>query len=560
MERGSRIRDSYPTTSVFVVTAVILLGSAAPPARAQLCVLNEEQKLITSDAAGDDHFGSSVSMSVGRAVVGAWLADNAAGRTSGAAYVFRRADNGTPLDPDDDFWVEEDKLTASNAVAGDLFGWSVSISGNRAVVGARFHNSAGARSGSAYVFRHNDNGTPLDPGDDFWVQEDELAVSDPAAKVEFGNSVAISGDRAIVGAFKDDGACLDPPNPDCDSGSAYVFRRDDRGTPENPNDDVWIQSAKLTASDMAEGDMFGMSVSISGGLALVGSWLDDDDGTNSGSAYVYRHDNNNTPSDPSDDFWVEEAKLTASDAATFDEFGFSVSINNDRALVGSWLDDDAGSLSGSAYVFRRDDGGTPSDAGDDFWVQEAKLTASDAAAGDEFGKSVSIIKGRAAVGSFEDDDACADDPDPDPNCDSGSAYVFRHDTNGTPNDPTDDFWVEIAKLTSSDTAAADFFGRVAIDDREVLVGSLDDEAGEDAGSLYIFSVALEDNCPPEFELGDCDLSGAVDLVDFQAFHDCMTGSGSGPVAPNCLCADFDEDQDVDLHDFAGFQLAFTTLP
>ena len=560
MERGSRIRYFYPATGVFVLTAAILPGSAVPPARAQLCVLSERQKLIASDAVESDHFGSSVSISVGRSIVGAWRADNAAGIVSGAAYVFRRTDNGTPLDPDDDFWVEEDKLTASNAATGDLFGGSVSISGDRAVVGARFHNSGGSRSGSAYVFRPDDNGTTFDPSDDVWVQEAELAVSDPAARVEFGWSVSIDGDRAIVGAFKDDGACLDPPNPDCDSGSAYVFRRDDQGTPEDPSDDFWVQTAKLTASDMAEGDMFGMSVSISGDLALVGSWLDDDAGPNSGSAYVYRHDDNGTPLDPSDDSWIEEAKLTALDAAPGDEFGFSASISHDRALVGSWLDDDAGSLSGSAYVFRRDDAGTPSNLDDDFWVQEAKLTASDAAAGDEFGKSVSIIKGRAAVGSFEDDDACADDPDPDPNCDSGSAYVFRHDKNGTPNDPTDDFWVEIAKLTPSDTAPADFFGRVAIDDRQVLVGSLDDEAGVDAGSLYIFSVALEDNCPPEFELGDCDLSGAIDLLDFQAFGDCVTGIGSGPVDANCLCADFDEDQDVDLHDFAGFQVVFTTLP
>ena len=108
--------------------------------------------------------------------MGAWRAEHE-GIASGAAYVFRRDDHGTPEHPSEDLWLQEDKLIASDAASGDLFGWALSISGDRAIVGARFH-SYPIRSGSAYVFRRDENGTPQDPADDFWVREAELTASD----------------------------------------------------------------------------------------------------------------------------------------------------------------------------------------------------------------------------------------------------------------------------------------------------------------------------------------------------------------------------------------------
>ncbi len=173
-----------------------------------------------------------------------------------------------------------------------------------------------------------------------------------------------------------------------DSGSAYVFVRS--GT-------TWSQQAKLTASDGAEGDLFGWSVSISGDTAVVGAHYDDDNGLNSGSAYVFVR---------SGTTWTEEAKLTASDGAEDDFFGRSVSVSGDTAVVGAYGDDDYGSYSGSAYVFVRS--GTT-------WSEEAKLTASDGAAHDLFGISVSISGGTAVVGAHYDDDNAFN---------SGSAYVY----------------------------------------------------------------------------------------------------------------------------------------
>ena len=531
------MRTSLWLPSPFVLTCATFLILATLPASAQVCVLNELQKLSPSDSSDSDRFGASVSISGKRAVVGAWGADHE-GTTTGAAYVYRKDDNGTPFNASDDFWVEEDKLTALDAMAGDLFGWSVSISKNRAIVGARFHVVT-SRSGAAYVFRLDDNDTLTDPTDDFWVQDARLTPMDAARSDDFGMSVSISGDLAIVGASNDDDACVDEPDPDCNSGSAYVFRHDDNGTPLDPGDDFWVEEDKLTASDAAPGDQFGFAVSISGNRVVVGAWHDDNAGTDSGSAYVFRRDDNATPLDPTDDFWVQEARLTASDAARFDNFGIAVSISGDRAVVGSWLDDDAGSLSGSAYVFRRDDHGTPLDLSDDVWVEEDKLTASDAAPGDEFGKSVSIDGDRIAVGAFEDDDACADDPNPDPNCDSGSAYAFRRDDNNTPSNLNDDFWVEVAKLTASDTAAGEFFGRVSISGDQIITGSLDDAAGSNGGAAYVFFAS----------------QGCTDLADFAEFQTCVGGDGQG-VRSGCEAFNSDGDNDVDLMDYFRFQWAF----
>ncbi|MCH7887296.1 MAG: FG-GAP repeat protein, partial [Candidatus Marinimicrobia bacterium] len=147
-----------------------------------------------------------------------------------------------------------------------------------------------------------------------------------------------------------------------------------------------ISEFKITASDGAENDHFGESASISGDYAVVGARFDDDNGLSSGSAYVFKRSGTS---------WAQEAKLLPSDGAVEDRFGVSVSISGDYAVVGAKFDDDNGSKSGSAYVFKR--------AGAS-WTEEVKLLPSDGAAGDEFGKSVSISGDYAVVGAFGDDD------------------------------------------------------------------------------------------------------------------------------------------------------------
>ncbi len=195
------------------------------------------------------------------------------------------------------------------------------------------------------------------------ISEFKITAFDGAGFDWFGNSVSISGDYVVVGAkFDNDNG----PS----SGSAYLFKR--TGT-------SWAQEAKILPSDGAAGDWFGFSVSISGDYALVGARADDDNGSASGSAYVFKRTGTS---------WAQEAKLLPSDGAIEDRFGYSVSISGDYAVVGAWLDDDNGDRSGSAYIFKRS--GTS-------WAQEANLLPSDGAASDQFGVSVSISGDYAVV-------------------------------------------------------------------------------------------------------------------------------------------------------------------
>jgi hypothetical protein len=163
-------------------------------------------------------------------------------------------------------------------------------------------------------------------------------------------------------------------------------------------DPTLAQEAKLTASDAAAGDLFGFNVAIDGETAVVGADADDTGaGTDAGSAYVFVRSGTS---------WSQQAKLTASDAAAGDEFGVSVAISGNTIVVGADLDDAGGSFSGSAYVFVRS--GTS-------WSQQAKLTAGDAAAGDQFGLSVGISSETVVAGCIGDDSG---------GIEAGAAYVF----------------------------------------------------------------------------------------------------------------------------------------
>jgi hypothetical protein len=381
----------------------------------------QQAKLTAADAAGGDRFGVAVAVSGDTAVVGANAADTPAGSNVGSAYVFVRS-AGT--------WALQAKLTAADAAAVDNFGISVAISGDTAVVGAYLDSTpAGSNAGSAYVFVRS-AGT--------WAQQQKLTAADAAAGDRFGISVAVSGDTAVVGAYLDDAPA------GMDSGSAYVFVRS-AGT--------WAQQQKLTAADAADGDSFGVSVAVSGDTAVVGAYLDDAPaGTNAGSAYVFVR---------SAGTWAHQQKLAADDAAAVDNFGMSVAVSVDTAVVGAHLE--GGTNAGSAYVFVRSAG---------TWAQQQKLAASDAAANDNFGASVAVSGDTAVVGAPFDDIAAGTD--------AGSAYVFVRSA-GT--------WAQQQKLAASDADAGDRFGiAVAVSGDTAVVGAYFDDApvGPDAGSAYVF--------------------------------------------------------------------------
>ncbi len=306
-------------------------------------------KLTASDGAPEGYFGHSVALSGTTAIVGAYGNADVGVRT-GAAYLF-----------DVTTGQELFKLTASDASADDRFGLSVAICGNTAIVGAPYEDGAGDRRGAAYVF-------DVTTGQELF----KLTASDATDVDFYGFSVAISEEWAVVSAHLHDEGTWE-------TGSVYVY---DLATQE--------ERFELTSSDSAGGDYFGHSVSISGNKALMGAWQDDDDGTSSGSAYVFDVSTGQ-----------ELLKLTASDAAAGDSFGYRVAIAGNVAVVGSHRDDDGGTSSGSAYVFDATTGG-----------EMFKLTASDAAYGDYFGYSVAVGGTTALVGAYADEDY------------RGSAYLF----------------------------------------------------------------------------------------------------------------------------------------
>ncbi len=458
-----------------IMAGLAVLLALAAPYFAQAQPVSEVTKLTASDAEDGDQFGISVAVGGETAVVGAYQEDGA-GSNAGAAYLFER-DQGGP-----DNWGEVKKLTASDAEDSDLFGYSVAVSGDTAVVGAWREGGAGSDRGAAYVFERDQGGA------DNWGQVTKLTASDAQDDDYFGYSVACSGDTAVVGAAWEDGA-------GSQRGAAYVFERDQGGA------DNWGEVKKLTASDAEDGDFFGWSVAISGDTAVTGASEEDGAGTWRGAAYVFQRDQGGAGN------WGEVKKLTASDAEDNDFFGFRVAISADTAVVGAYAEDGAGYNRGAAYVFERDQGG----AGN--WGQVKKLTASDAEDTDYFGYSVVASGDTAVVGAYEEDGAGTD---------RGAAYVFQRDQGGPDN------WGEVKKLTASDAQDGDQFGiSVAVGGETAVVGApLEDGAGNDRGAAYVFG---RDQGGPD-NWGEVKKLTASDAEDIDLFGISVAVSGDTAVA------------------------------
>ncbi|MCD4825659.1 MAG: FG-GAP repeat protein [Phycisphaerae bacterium] len=413
----------YKFIIVSGLAAAVLVGLVSPG----WADVVQDAKLTASDAAEGDYFGYSVGISGGYVVSGAYGNDDSSS-DSGSAYIYYKDQGGVGN------WGQQVKLTASDADLGDYFGRSVNISGAYTVVGAYGNADNGGLSGSAYIFYKDQGGT------NNWGQQVKLTASDAAGYDFFGKSVAISGSYAISGAHGND-------DNGASSGSAYMFYKDQGGT------NNWGQQVKLTASDAAAGDFFGRSVAVFGSYAIVGAHGSDHTGIDSGSAYIFYKDQGGA------DNWGQQIKLTASDAAEVDNFGQTVAIAGDYAVVGAYGDDDNGSESGSAYVFKRNG---------DQWTQVAKLTADDAAAGDRFGYSVAVDGDKILIGAYWDDD----------NGDgSGSAYIFEL---------IGETWTQTGKITAADGATGDMFGAsVDVSGDYFFAGAYGDDSN--TGGSYVFS-------------------------------------------------------------------------
>ncbi|MCP4592564.1 MAG: hypothetical protein GY842_17670 [bacterium] len=518
----------------------------------------EQARLTAADPASGAHFGYAVSVWENYALVGASLA-RVEGVTAGAAYIFRRDDHGTPLNHADDTWSQQAKLLAADQPEPgqvDLFGVYVAIEGDYAVVGADTNTTTVDRAGAVYVFVRDDNGTPLDYEDDTWIERDRLTASDAAPSDMFGRSVGISGDWIISGAYADDDA-------GSTSGSAYIFRRDDGGTPLAPGDDTWIEHAKVLGGDTWAVDQFGVSTWLSGECAVVGALNHDTPHVNGGAAYVFCRDDGGTPLDLTDDLWTERAKLSPSDGAPGDLFGRFVSIGGDDIVVGAYRDDDAGDSSGSAYYFRRDDQGTPGDPNDDTWPEVLKLTAHDAAPDDWFGYSVAVHGDQVVIGARNQDTAALDagaaylyELRGGIDCNSNGlndACEQDCNTNGVLDS------CDLAGGTSGDCNSnsapdeCDVTGGTSGDCNS-------NGAPDECDTAWATSPDCNTNSvPDECETLDrgLDLDGDLDLADFARLQACFTGPGPASLPAACCIYDFEPDGDVDLDDYTAVYLGYT---
>ena len=321
----------------------------------------------------------------------------------GSVYVFTH---------DGDVWTETAKLVPTDGKANNFFGHTVDVDGNTIVVGSIYQ---------AYVFTH-DGGT--------WTETARLSLDiNPDTNIWTGlASVSVSDSTIVVSTFGEDD----------DRGSVYVFAYDG---------ETWIETVELVAFDGDAHDLFGYSVSVDGRTIVVGAQGDD---RRRGSVYVFTYDGER---------WAETVKLVAADGEAYDLFGQSVSISDGTIVVGAPRDGDKGRASGSVYVFTYDGG---------MWTETTKLTPNDGEAYDYFGHSISVDGRTIAVGTDRDSDSGRL---------SGSAYVFTYDGR---------VWAETIKLTASDGEAYDFLGHsISVSEGTIIVGAFGDENYR--GSAYVFT-------------------------------------------------------------------------
>lgn len=373
--------------------------------------------LTATDSTPFDDYGVSVALEGDRALIGVPF-DATKGFNAGAVYIYKRVDGN---------WLLQQKLTASDSTPGDQYGWSVDLSGNTAVVGARFDDDKGFNSGSVYIYSATEHG---------WSEQQKVSASDGASGDQFGRAVVLGDQKLLVGAPYID-------SNGTNSGAAYSFSR---------IDGVWAEQQKLVASDSAQDDQFGWSVAMSGDTALISARFDDDKGDNSGSVYVYRLNGK---------AWQARQKLTASGGGINDQYGWSLELAEDTAVVSARFDDDKGVNAGTVYVYGRDG---------DFWFERQKLAANDGDAHDQYGWSVSLQGDALFVGSPFDDDK---------GYQSGAVYGYRL-KNGV--------WTFQQKFVANDAFPGERYGlATALTGQYALIGAyLDYNKGFLLGSGYSY--------------------------------------------------------------------------
>ncbi|AVP96251.1 hypothetical protein C7S18_03165 [Ahniella affigens] len=387
-------------------------------------ILNPNDDPMLGDGMAEDWFGMSIALDQDTAVVGSYRHASYGVPGAGVAYVFTRSAGR---------WHRQTSLHGSNGDIDDFFGWSVAISGDTILIGAPgMAGPNGGQTGAAYVFTR---------AGDAWHEQAILRASNSDTGDYVGWTVALQGDRAIVGAFAGDPGAIQ------DAGFVHLFAR---------TAGQWQQQASLSAPDAGAGDGFGWSIALSGSAVVIGAPFADVSGrADAGAAYVFV--------DQAGSFSYQ-AKLVANDGDNFDEFGIAVAIYQETALIGAFGDDTSlGADSGSAYVFQRHSG---------TWAQDLKVLASDGEGSDFFGASLAMDADTAVIGAFSNNTTAGSD--------AGSAYVFAYSGN---------LWQEQTQLRPSDSQASDNFSwALALSGNDLFASAYNDdtEAGVNAGTVTAF--------------------------------------------------------------------------
>jgi len=426
-----------------IAIGALTIGPATFAVAQPTCAPVQDSKIILSNEVTHG-FGNSVSIDGDKAVIGT---------SNSSAFVFILTK---------DKWIQQSEPLYGDTTAANLFGESVSISGDTVIIGDPLDKDFGLGSGAAYIFTLV-NGV--------WTRQAKLLATDGAKRDNFGSSVAIYGDTAVVGAIRDDD---NGPS----SGSVYVFTR---------VDDQWTQQAKILPNDGDENNRFGGSVSINSDTIIIGAYAD-----GPGSAYVFTRVGTN---------WIQQSKLLPTNGTGGGRFGYSVSISSDMAIVGAYLADDNGSNSGAAYLFNREN---------NVWIQHATLLPNDGESFDQFGRSVSIDGNNAIIGSRLSDDF---------NTNSGSAYVFSCASGQWAQQAI----IHAADIPDSGETTGDYFGSfVSLSGDRAIVAAPRDNSDDYSGSSYIFSLNCS-NCP-----ADLTGNGTLNFFDISAFLNAF--SANDPIA------------------------------
>ncbi len=448
---------SYLLSSLFVISSGAAIG-AVP--------VSSQSQLIANDAFTGSAHGWIVSSDGDTAVVSAFADYDGLG----AAYVYERTASG---------WQQVSKLAASdgsgptNGESGDSLGMGASISGNTIVLGAPLNDHAGGiSSGGVYIYIKPASGWPVT-----MTETAKLTAPDGGAEKYFGDSVSLKGSTLVVGAAGKKAA----------QSSGEVFIYDGSGA-------NWSHKATLSGQGLSGRDRFGTIVDTDGNTVVVGAF-----GTSisQGSVYVY-----NKPASG----WANvnhDALLVAGDGVANDYFGGSVAVDGNTILVGASGNDDAGSKSGSAYLFTRSGSS---------WTEQSKLTASDAQAVDNFGYAVDIANDTAIVGASNFESTGAE-----------AIYLFSRSGNN---------WTEQGRLNHPDNQAGSKFGlSVSIDDSEsfIMAGAMRANAGSErvqrtAGAAYLFELEDQNKVPGAVSDSATTLQGKAVTINVQGNNSAPAGS------------------------------------